>query len=138
MHFISLFLSFLGVLRIHCMTLSIMWLKDNVSFFNHFHTYIYCFTDLLNDAFFFRSTQQPVFNVMNYTIREPIGVVGVIAPWNLPLYLLTWKIAPCIATGRILSARCQVDVRARAECCCRACINEFGFYFNSKQANKLL
>ena len=36
---------------------------------------------------------------LNYTSRKPIGVVGLISPWNLPLYLLTWKIAPAIATG---------------------------------------
>ncbi|MCA9280573.1 MAG: aldehyde dehydrogenase [Phycisphaeraceae bacterium] len=35
----------------------------------------------------------------NYTLRKPRGVAGLISPWNLPLYLLTWKIAPAIATG---------------------------------------
>ncbi|MFT3685752.1 MAG: aldehyde dehydrogenase [Phycisphaerales bacterium] len=35
----------------------------------------------------------------NYTLRKPRGVAGLIAPWNLPLYLLTWKIAPALATG---------------------------------------
>lgn len=36
---------------------------------------------------------------LNYTSRKPLGVVGLISPWNLPLYLLTWKIAPAIAVG---------------------------------------
>lgn len=36
---------------------------------------------------------------LNYTRREPLGVVACIAPWNLPLYLLTWKIAPALAAG---------------------------------------
>ncbi|KAF9438110.1 Aldehyde dehydrogenase 8 member A1 [Entomortierella beljakovae] len=36
---------------------------------------------------------------LSYSQRMPIGVVGLISPWNLPLYLLTWKIAPCIACG---------------------------------------
>ncbi len=36
---------------------------------------------------------------INYTTRRPLGIVGLISPWNLPLYLLTWKIAPAIATG---------------------------------------
>lgn len=36
---------------------------------------------------------------INYTLRDPRGVAGLIAPWNLPLYLLTWKIAPALATG---------------------------------------
>lgn len=39
------------------------------------------------------------FNALNYTLRQPIGVVGCISPWNLPLYLFTWKIAPALATG---------------------------------------
>ncbi len=38
-------------------------------------------------------------NALNYTHRSPIGVAGLISPWNLPLYLLTWKIAPAIAAG---------------------------------------
>ena len=36
---------------------------------------------------------------LNYTLRRPRGVAGLISPWNLPLYLFTWKIAPAIATG---------------------------------------
>ena len=36
---------------------------------------------------------------VNYELRQPLGVVALIAPWNLPLYLLTWKIAPAIACG---------------------------------------
>jgi len=36
---------------------------------------------------------------INYTLRRPRGVVGCISPWNLPLYLFTWKIAPALATG---------------------------------------
>src|SRR5690606_24663459 len=36
---------------------------------------------------------------INYTLRQPVGVVGCISPWNLPLYLFTWKIAPAIAAG---------------------------------------
>lgn len=36
---------------------------------------------------------------LNYTYRSPVGVAGLISPWNLPLYLLTWKIAPAIAAG---------------------------------------
>ena len=36
---------------------------------------------------------------INYTLRQPLGVAGLISPWNLPLYLLTWKIAPALACG---------------------------------------
>lgn len=41
----------------------------------------------------------------NYTLREPIGVVGCISPWNLPLYLFTWKIAPALAAGNCVVAK---------------------------------
>ncbi len=37
--------------------------------------------------------------ILNYTLREPLGLVGCISPWNLPLYLFTWKIAPALAAG---------------------------------------
>lgn len=39
---------------------------------------------------------------INYVLRQPLGVVGLISPWNLPLYLLTWKIAPAIACGNVV------------------------------------
>lgn len=42
---------------------------------------------------------------INYTLREPVGVVGCISPWNLPLYLLTWKIAPALAAGNTVVAK---------------------------------
>jgi acyl-CoA reductase-like NAD-dependent aldehyde dehydrogenase len=38
-------------------------------------------------------------NVLNYTLREPVGVVGAITPWNFPLVMATWKIAPALACG---------------------------------------
>jgi aminomuconate-semialdehyde/2-hydroxymuconate-6-semialdehyde dehydrogenase len=42
---------------------------------------------------------------INYTLRQPLGVVGCISPWNLPLYLFTWKIAPAIAAGNCVVAK---------------------------------
>ena len=42
---------------------------------------------------------------INYTLRQPVGVVGCISPWNLPLYLLTWKIAPALASGNTVVAK---------------------------------
>ena len=42
---------------------------------------------------------------LNYTLRQPIGVVACISPWNLPLYLFTWKIAPAIAAGNCVVAK---------------------------------
>ena len=42
---------------------------------------------------------------LNYTLRQPVGVAGLISPWNLPLYLLTWKIAPAVAAGNTCVAK---------------------------------
>ncbi|HHG84431.1 MAG TPA: aldehyde dehydrogenase, partial [Bacteroidetes bacterium] len=41
----------------------------------------------------------------NYTLRRPLGVAGCISPWNLPLYLFTWKIAPALAAGNTVVAK---------------------------------
>lgn len=42
---------------------------------------------------------------INYTLRRPVGVAGCISPWNLPLYLFTWKIAPALAAGNCVVAK---------------------------------
>ncbi|MEO6693827.1 MAG: aldehyde dehydrogenase [Ignavibacteria bacterium] len=42
---------------------------------------------------------------VNYTLRQPLGIVGAISPWNLPLYLFTWKIAPALAAGNCVVAK---------------------------------
>lgn len=44
-------------------------------------------------------------NAVNYTLRQPVGIVGCISPWNLPLYLFTWKIAPALAAGNCVIAK---------------------------------
>src|SRR5690554_4694823 len=44
-------------------------------------------------------------NSINFTLRQPIGVVGCISPWNLPLYLFSWKVAPAIAAGNTVVAK---------------------------------
>lgn len=44
-------------------------------------------------------------DAINYTVRKPLGVVGLITPWNLPLYLLSWKTAPALATGNTVVAK---------------------------------
>lgn len=51
------------------------------------------------------SHNMPGDDTINYTLRQPIGVVGCISPWNLPLYLFTWKIAPAIAAGNTVVAK---------------------------------
>lgn len=42
---------------------------------------------------------------VNYTLKQPIGIVGCISPWNLPLYLFSWKIAPALAVGNCVVAK---------------------------------
>jgi aminomuconate-semialdehyde/2-hydroxymuconate-6-semialdehyde dehydrogenase len=44
-------------------------------------------------------------SALNYTLRSPIGVAGCISPWNLPLYLFSWKIAPALAAGNCVVAK---------------------------------
>ncbi|MDZ7848437.1 MAG: aldehyde dehydrogenase [Owenweeksia sp.] len=67
--------------------------RDNFAFFA---------TAILHD-------EAPFFDMgsrgFNYTLRQPIGVVGCISPWNLPLYLFTWKIAPALAAGNCVVAK---------------------------------
>ncbi|PIY08167.1 MAG: 2-hydroxymuconic semialdehyde dehydrogenase [Flexibacter sp. CG_4_10_14_3_um_filter_32_15] len=53
-----------------------------------------------NDEAYHTST-----SVLNYTLRQPLGVVACISPWNLPLYLFTWKIAPALAAGNCVVAK---------------------------------
>ena len=71
-----------------------------------------CYRSAANIRFFahaatqFASQCHSMGNVgVNYTLRDPIGIVGCISPWNLPLYLFTWKIAPALATGNCVIAK---------------------------------
>jgi len=48
---------------------------------------------------------ETVGQAINYTLRQPLGVVGCISPWNLPLYLFSWKIAPALASGCTVVAK---------------------------------
>ena len=53
----------------------------------------------------FSSESHSMNSGINYTLRQPIGIVGCISPWNLPLYLFTWKIAPALAMGNCVIAK---------------------------------
>ncbi len=53
----------------------------------------------------FASQSHAMPDAINYTLRRPIGVVGCISPWNLPLYLFSWKIAPALAAGNCVIAK---------------------------------
>ncbi|MCX7877576.1 MAG: aldehyde dehydrogenase [Ignavibacteria bacterium] len=53
----------------------------------------------------FESQSHHTKEALNYTLRSPLGVVGAISPWNLPLYLFTWKIAPALISGNCVIAK---------------------------------
>jgi len=59
-------------------------------------------TAILHDAY---ETHDMGIDGFNYTLRQPIGVAGCISPWNLPLYLFSWKIAPALAAGNTVVAK---------------------------------
>jgi len=67
--------------------------SSNMSFFS---------TAILHES---SQSYQTNKEVINYTLKKPIGVVGCISPWNLPLYLFTWKIAPALAAGNTVVAK---------------------------------
>jgi len=67
--------------------------RDNFSFFA---------TAILHQEDEFHNMGEKGFN---YTLRQPIGTVACISPWNLPLYLFTWKIAPALASGNCVVAK---------------------------------
>jgi aminomuconate-semialdehyde/2-hydroxymuconate-6-semialdehyde dehydrogenase len=53
-------------------------------------------------------------NALNYALRKPLGVVGIITPWNLPLLLLTWKVAPALACGNAVVVKPSEETPATA------------------------
>ena len=57
----------------------------------------------------------------NYTLRQPRGIAGLISPWNLPLYLLSWKIAPAIAIGNTAIAKPSELTPMTAYLLCEIC-----------------
>jgi aminomuconate-semialdehyde/2-hydroxymuconate-6-semialdehyde dehydrogenase len=58
----------------------------------------------------------------NYTLRQPRGIAGLISPWNLPLYLLSWKIAPAIAVGNTAIAKPSELTPMTASLLCEVCV----------------
>ncbi len=71
----------------------------------------------------FASESHPMPGVaINYTNRHPLGIVACISPWNLPLYLFTWKIAPALATGNCVIAKPSEITPATAYLFSKICI----------------
>lgn len=78
-----------------------LWLSKSMDIPRAAQNFHFFGTEILH----FASEAHPTTGFLNYTLRSPIGVVGCISPWNLPLYLFTWKIAPAIATGNCVVAK---------------------------------
>ncbi|XP_059169636.1 2-aminomuconic semialdehyde dehydrogenase-like isoform X3 [Physella acuta] len=80
-----------------------VWLAKRIDIPRLVHNFRYFATYALHDLNV--SSVQQDFNATNYTVKCPVGVAGLISPWNLPLYLLSFKIAPAIACGNTVVAK---------------------------------
>jgi len=79
-----------------------LWLAKSVDIpraVSNFHFYATAALHLSTHAYSMGAT------AINYTLRAPIGIAGCISPWNLPLYLFSWKIAPALASGNCVIAK---------------------------------
>ena len=74
------------------------------------------FADLVKSAGLeaFRTETLDNASALNYSVRKPLGVVGIITPWNLPLLLLTWKAAPALACGNCVVVKPSEETPATA------------------------
>ncbi|MGB8523673.1 MAG: 2-hydroxymuconic semialdehyde dehydrogenase [Candidatus Acidiferrales bacterium] len=74
------------------------------------------FADLIKNAGIeaFRTETPDGVSALNYCVRKPLGVVGIITPWNLPLLLLTWKAAPALACGNCVVVKPSEETPATA------------------------
>jgi len=74
------------------------------------------FADLIKTAPIeaFQSETPDGAQALNYAVRKPLGVVGIITPWNLPLLLLTWKVAPALACGNAVVVKPSEETPATA------------------------
>lgn len=79
-----------------------LWLAKKVDIPRASDNFKFFATAILHDSSELHDTDG---KFLNYTLRQPIGVAGCISPWNLPLYLLTWKIAPALASGNTVVAK---------------------------------
>ncbi|XP_005105733.1 2-aminomuconic semialdehyde dehydrogenase [Aplysia californica] len=80
-----------------------LWLAKRVDISRTVHNFRYFATYALHDVN--SSKIQAGFNATNYTVKCPVGVAGLISPWNLPLYLLSFKLAPAIVCGNTVVAK---------------------------------
>jgi len=79
-----------------------LWLSKHVDIPRASSNFRFFATSILH---FSSESHEMTDQAINYTLRHPIGIVGCISPWNLPLYLFSWKIAPALATGNCVIAK---------------------------------
>lgn len=79
-----------------------LWLARSVDIPRAAANFRFFAGEILHESAAFHQTNPDIYN---YSLRQPVGVAGLISPWNLPLYLLTWKIAPAIAAGNTCVAK---------------------------------
>ncbi len=79
-----------------------LWLAEQVDIPRAVDNFEFFATSILH---FSSESHQMPGRAINYTLRKPLGVVGCISPWNLPLYLFSWKIAPALAAGNTVVAK---------------------------------
>ncbi|MCT4624748.1 MAG: aldehyde dehydrogenase family protein, partial [Schleiferiaceae bacterium] len=79
-----------------------VWLAESVDIPRARDNFAFFATAILHES---NETHDMGETGFNYTLRKPIGVAGCISPWNLPLYLFTWKIAPALASGNTVVAK---------------------------------
>ena len=74
------------------------------------------FADLIKSAGLesFQTETPDGKKALNYAVRKPLGVIGIITPWNLPLLLLTWKVAPALACGNTVVVKPSEETPATA------------------------
>ena len=79
-----------------------LWLSKKTDIYRAAANFRFFATGIMH---FSNESHQMEDKAINYTLRQPIGIVGCISPWNLPLYLFTWKIAPALAAGNCVIAK---------------------------------
>lgn len=80
-----------------------IWLARSVDIPRAVHNFRFFATCILHDTN--RARIQEPTGAVQYTVKEPVGVAGLISPWNLPLYLLSFKLAPALATGNTVVSK---------------------------------
>jgi aminomuconate-semialdehyde/2-hydroxymuconate-6-semialdehyde dehydrogenase len=79
-----------------------LWLSKSVDIPRASSNFRFFATGIMHFA---SESHQMEDKAINYTLRQPLGIVACISPWNLPLYLFTWKIAPALAAGNCVIAK---------------------------------